>query len=87
MKTCVVTMPSFSNFIGICEQNNYDKDTCIVSITIKDNQSMYCINGVNIYKLNRKDLIDFIRQNEFEKIKIDKKGIVNYLIKSIKYRK
>lgn len=86
MKTCIFTMPSFSNFIGICEQYNYDKDTCIVSISRAD-KSMYCVNGVNIYKINRRELIDFIRENEFEKIKLDKKGIVNYLIKSIKNRR
>ncbi|HSQ33523.1 MAG TPA: hypothetical protein VLM81_01325 [Peptostreptococcaceae bacterium] len=85
MKVCIFTMPSFSNFIGICEEYNYDKNTCIVSIC-RDDKSMYCVNGVNIYKIQRKELIDFIRKNEFEKIRFDKKGIVNYLIKSIKNR-
>ena len=85
MKICVLTMPSFANFIGICEEYNYDKDTCIVSIS-RDDESMYCVNGVNIYKIHSRDLIDFIRKNEFEKIKLDKKGIVNYLIKFIKHR-
>ena len=86
LKVCVLTMPSFSNFIGICEEYNYDKDTCIVSIC-KDHKSMYCVNGVNIYKIHRRELIDFIRENEFEKIKLDKKGIVNYLIKLVKNRR
>jgi len=48
---------------------------------------MYCINGVNIYKINRKELIDFIRENDFDKITFDKKGFINYIKRLIKNRK